>query len=199
VQFAAGVLLVVVTYFTCRFFHVGDRPRPTERVAILAPIDLNQASRAELVQLPGVGEHGADAILAARDRRGGFQSVDDLREVPGIGPARFDDMKHWVHVDTPGRERPPAAGKSSASRAGTRKAPPTTAIDVNRATAAELQKLPGVGPVTANRIIAERERAPFRSVDELRRVAGIGAKTLDKLRPLVTVGPPPDTDVAAAQ
>jgi competence protein ComEA len=108
-------------------------------------------------------------------------------------------MKHWVHVDTPGAAAAPSAGKSSASRSGTKKSPPATVIDVNRASAAELQKLPGVGPAMAGKIVAEREKAPFRSVDELRRVPGIGAKTLDKLRPLVTAGPPPDTDVAAAQ
>jgi len=60
-------------------------------------------------------------------------------------------------------------------------------IDVNRATLTELQKLPGVGPAPAARIIERREVKPFDSVDELRRVKGIGAKILEGMRPVVTV------------
>src|SRR5438445_5410288 len=62
-------------------------------------------------------------------------------------------------------------------------------IDLNRAPAEELQKLPGVGPRLARRILEERAKAPFQAVEELRRVSGIGAKTLEKLRPYVTVRP----------
>jgi competence protein ComEA len=61
------------------------------------------------------------------------------------------------------------------------------AIDLNAATAAELEALPGVGPVTASAIVAWREEnGRFTSVDELQEISGIGPKTLEKLRPLVT-------------
>jgi competence protein ComEA len=69
-----------------------------------------------------------------------------------------------------------------------KKSPPAAPIDLNRATAEELQQLPGVGPVTSQRIVATRAAGPFKTVDELRRVSGIGAKTLEKLRPFITVG-----------
>ena len=59
------------------------------------------------------------------------------------------------------------------------------AIDVNHASAEELQKLPGIRPKMAQRIIDERAKAPFKSVDDLRRVSGIGPKTLEKLRAFV--------------
>jgi competence ComEA-like helix-hairpin-helix protein len=63
-------------------------------------------------------------------------------------------------------------------------------IDVNRAGAAELETLPGIGPVLAARIVAERERrGPFRSVDDLRRVSGIGPVTSRKLAPYLLFGP----------
>jgi competence ComEA-like helix-hairpin-helix protein len=64
-------------------------------------------------------------------------------------------------------------------------------VDVNQATLEDLQLLPGIGPKLAQRIIDEREKKPFANVDDLRRVYGIGAKTLEKLRPYVTVGSPP--------
>ncbi len=60
-------------------------------------------------------------------------------------------------------------------------------VNVNRATLDELQKLPGIGPVLAARIVAFREEhGPFRTVDDLLHVSGIGAKTLAGLRDLVT-------------
>ena len=59
---------------------------------------------------------------------------------------------------------------------------------MNAASLAELQRLPGVGPVLAQRILDTRAVKPFAAVEDLRRVSGIGLKTLDKLRPFVTVG-----------
>jgi competence protein ComEA len=62
-------------------------------------------------------------------------------------------------------------------------------VNVNTASAAQLQRLPRIGPKMAARILAVRAERPFASVDELRRVKGIGAKTLALLRPHVRVGP----------
>ncbi|MCC6677773.1 MAG: helix-hairpin-helix domain-containing protein [Phycisphaerales bacterium] len=61
-------------------------------------------------------------------------------------------------------------------------------INLNTATAAELELLPGIGPGLAQRIIEHREKAGrFRTVAELDKVKGIGPRTIDKLRPLVSV------------
>ena len=57
---------------------------------------------------------------------------------------------------------------------------PTTRVSVNRASAAELEKVPGIGPQLARRIVAYR---PYRSLDELTRVPGIGPRSLERLRP----------------
>ncbi len=62
-------------------------------------------------------------------------------------------------------------------------------IDLNRATAAELDALPGVGPSTAEKIVADREaNGPFRTVEDLKRVSGIGDKKFADLADLVCVG-----------
>lgn len=63
-------------------------------------------------------------------------------------------------------------------------------INLNTATAAELVALPGIGDVTAERIIEFREEhGPFRAVDDLVHVQGISTRTIDQIRDLVTTGP----------
>lgn len=74
-----------------------------------------------------------------------------------------------------------------ADSAGTSR-PDEAAIDVNAAAAEDLQELPGVGPVMAERIVSGR---PYASVNDLGRVEGLGATTLARLRPLVAAGPTP--------
>jgi competence protein ComEA len=61
-------------------------------------------------------------------------------------------------------------------------------ININTATASELELLPGIGPALAGRIVEYRKaHGPFKSVDGLDEVKGIGPRTLEKLRPLVKV------------
>jgi len=61
-------------------------------------------------------------------------------------------------------------------------------IDLNAATAAQLQRLPSIGPKTAARILAYRqEHGSFETLEELQEVAGIGPRTVEKLRSLVVV------------
>lgn len=65
-------------------------------------------------------------------------------------------------------------------------------LDLNAADAQTLERLPRIGPALARRIVEDREaRGPFRAVDDLDRVRGIGPATVSALRPLVTV-PAPD-------
>jgi len=67
---------------------------------------------------------------------------------------------------------------------------PTGVVNVNTATLEQLVLLPGVGPARAQAIIAFREQHPFRRVDELLQIRGIGRVTLDRMRPYVTVDGP---------
>jgi len=62
-------------------------------------------------------------------------------------------------------------------------------IDINSATAAELASLPGIGESKAKAIVEYRTVDPFKSVDDLKKVKGIGEKTLEALRSDITVAP----------
>lgn len=67
-------------------------------------------------------------------------------------------------------------------------------LDLNAANAVELQQLEGIGRTLAQRIVRYRAvHGPFHRIEELRQVSGIGPKTLEKLRPLLRIGPPDNT------
>ena len=67
----------------------------------------------------------------------------------------------------------------------------TRAVDLNHARQQEFERLPGIGPVLAGRIVAYRKtQGPFLDVEQLRRVKGIGKKTLERIRPHVAVMAP---------
>ena len=76
--------------------------------------------------------------------------------------------------------------------ASAEKHPPAKPVDLNAANAKELQELPGVGPVTAQRIIDLRQKSGrFHRVEDLLAVRGISRKKLDAIRPYVTVSSTP--------
>jgi competence protein ComEA len=209
VFFLLGVAVTLLAVHACRGLRWASRPTERERGAFVPyQIDLNRADRAQLLQVPGVGDSLAGRIEAYRRQHGPFESVNDLRHVNGIGPTTLERLRPWLHVPE-GDIALPAESfgmmspllSNPASRSGGTDAEPhgrkpggkknamlTGPINVNRATETELQRLPGIGPRRAQLIIGERVKRPFASIEELRRVPGIGPKTLEKLRPYITVG-----------
>lgn len=100
-------------------------------------------------------------------------------------------------------ERPPLASPSSTEpsdpltqlpeRRPQKFSPQSTKIslDVNRASQQDFERLPGIGPVLAGRIIEYRDaRGGFRDIEQLRRVKGVGKKTFERIRAFVAVVPP---------
>lgn len=205
-QVALGVFLAVLLgLLAYRGYgsHLGARP--TEPAAADL-VDLNAASESELSQVPGVGPKMAQSIVLHRQHSGPFKSVEELRNVRGIGALTFEKVRHRFRAgpiaaaseppapitttsfSSPIAQEPPPPAPKPAPATGVRKVQPgEPPINVNTAPADELQRLPGVGPVMAQAIVAARTAKPFDTVDDLDRVKGIGPKTLDKLRPFVTV------------
>lgn len=80
-------------------------------------------------------------------------------------------------------QRRPVAPAASADEG----ASPGGVVNIQTASAEELQRLPGIGPSKAEAIIAFRDRTPFRRVEDILRVRGIGRATFRRLRPMLSV------------
>jgi len=149
-------------------------------------IDPNTAGEEDLDRLPGVGPAVAGRIVQVRQDHGPFAEPADLLSVPGVGPAilaRITPYLEWPN-------RPPPGGSARPPRPGTDPVDGKPArLDLNRAGPRELERLPGIGPVLAQRILVLRENVGrFRRLEELQSVRGIGSATIERLRPLVIIG-----------
>jgi competence protein ComEA len=93
----------------------------------------------------------------------------------------------------------PLAAQESSRPAPRAQDAATTPVNLNTATAAQLESLPGIGPAMAQRIVEYRQQSGgFKKIEDLMNVRGIGEASFLKLKPLITVTPP-RTDRAAAQ
>ncbi len=161
-------------------------PAPSTPVPTLIVVHVAGA-----VAVPGVQVlNPAARVAEAVDAAGGPAPDADL---DGINLAAPLGDGQRVYVPRLG-EVDPASVPSGAPPSGAAEVPsdaaasPSGPVDVNVATAADLEGLPGIGPATATAIVDDRTRnGPFASVDDLERVSGIGPAKLAALRDLVTV------------
>ena len=165
-------------------------PLDSTQLEVLAPLDTLAPTRIAVhvvgaVQQPGVyhfsvGARGDDALRAA----GGHTNDADLRRV-NLAATLFDGQQFVIprKGEQLATTVPPSGGGLDSEASNT-----PLLVDLNRATVAELDQLPGVGPSTARAIVDHRTRnGPFASVDDLLAVRGIGPAKLAELKPFVRV------------
>ena len=149
------------------------------KAAAKATIDLNKATSDELQELPSVGEVTAKKIIDGRP----YSKVDDLAKA-GVPARVISSIRSQVHVG----EASVAKAKAKMKAADTAEPKAASAkVNLNTANQAALEELPGIGPSHAKAIIEAR---PFKSVDDLDRVKGLGKARIDALRDLVTTTAP---------
>ncbi|WP_251047795.1 helix-hairpin-helix domain-containing protein [Planococcus sp. ISL-109] len=143
-------------------------------IATTVMIDVKGAVKsAGLYELP-LGARVADAIEAA----GGFLPDADSRSI-NLAVIVLDESS--VYVPKAGEETAPVPTTASGGDA-------QPLVDLNTATEAELTELPGIGPAKAAAIIAHRtDNGPFRSIEQLTDVTGIGDKSFEQLKDLIRV------------
>ena len=141
--------------------------------------------RPGVYRLPA-GSRVGDAITAA----GGYGPRVDAARV-GTELNLAAPLTDGQHLAVPSRDDVALGGDTTSSGAGSGSSGGSpgsgSLVDLNRATSAELDALPGIGPVTAAKILAARESAPFAAVQDLLDRKLVGQKTFDGLRDLVTV------------
>ena len=171
------------------------------------PMDLNRATAEDLEAIPGIGPALAQRIIEYRQAHGPFKKVEDLREVSGIGPPNLQKLKPYLVLGSQEAMPPPAGeavittgeplsgtnletqeGRPTGSKSGHKPKSPDRALDPNLASKADLETLPGIGPVMAQRIIDyRRAHGPYKKIADLRKVSGIGWKKLEKMKPYLTI------------
>jgi competence protein ComEA len=186
------ILVLVVTLGGAGLWYVRSLPRPVTIAESISPPSETEAETspspstapvvvdvAGWVRRPGVYEfHEGDRVIDAIGRAGGARHGAELA-VLNLAALLVDGSQ--ILVPRPG-------GTAVSTSTGLPGAPGTALVNVNTATAADLEELPGIGEVLAAAIVTYRtEHGPFASVDQLEDVSGIGPSTLEDIRDLVTV------------
>ncbi|XP_076448703.1 endonuclease/exonuclease/phosphatase family domain-containing protein 1-like [Babylonia areolata] len=161
-------------------------------------VNINLATEEELMTLPGISRSIAANIVDYRRQIGGFRRVEDLALVSGVGADKMSRIRCDITTGlrtTPGsrdsslRGSRGADGESVGERNGRK--PPL--INVNTANIFQLIKIKGVGMSLAENIVIYREKnGPYKSLDDLVKVKGIGAGILSAIRPYLSLDSSPE-------
>ena len=170
--------------------------------SVLAKININTASKEQLMLLSGIGELTAESIIAYREGYGAFKTIEELTFVSGIGIKTFERLMYSISVvganPSPSEIRDSAANTplSSSSADKPNAGAPTFAtqsegsakININTSGLSELQRITKIGPKTAQAIIDYRKtNGLFSTIEDIMSVSGIGAKTYEKIKDQLTV------------
>jgi competence protein ComEA len=183
VALVAGIAVVFALYQA--FDQRSAPPIVIEDAAATLPLVVEMRGE---IEAPGVyelapGARLQDAIAAA----GGLTEEADPSTVNLARRLRDGELITVLALPVPGSTpKVPLADAGDAAKADEARGK----ININTATARELEALPGVGEVIAARIVAYRDQTgPFRSVDDLIHVEGLSDRAIDKIRELVTTAP----------
>jgi len=184
-----GLAIAVVMSLAVNVYLFVALQRSPEVIYVDAPVVVEP----DIVEVPPVTVHISGAVmrpsvytlpagsrvLAVLEAAGGALEGADLERV---NLARTLNDGEQVHIFAQGDQTPPVVSS------GYSVAPSSTTVNINTATQAELETLPGIGPVKAGDIIAYRtQNGPFKTIEDLLGVKGIGTKTFESLESLIRV------------
>ncbi|MEL6674512.1 MAG: helix-hairpin-helix domain-containing protein [Bacteroidota bacterium] len=157
-------------------------------------IDINLADSATWESLPGIGPVLSQRILRYREKTGGFQEVEQLQEVYGLEATVLEALMPRLFVNE--LTAPPP--KVVATRAQPKPVYPS--LDLNTATAEELEQLPGIGKILSQRIVKFRSSIRrFNRVEDLQRVYYLSPETYANIKSYLYVRTPYETETLPDQ
>lgn len=210
--FALTATVLLIAICTPASFAQTPATPASGAVKPAAKVDVNSADIETLETLPGVGPAIAKRIIAGRP----YKTLSDLGNVKGLSAAKLNTMKDSLVFgrtaeastpqapQTPKAAKPPKAPPSEASTASTRsgsatgpasaakstvsRLAPGEQLNINTASAADLDKLPGIGSTKAQAIVDYRnQNGDFKSIEDIEKVKGIKGGTFSKIKPYIKV------------
>jgi competence protein ComEA len=181
-------------------------PAPTKK----GRVDVNSADVDTLQTLPGIGPAMAERIVEGRP----YKNLDDLGRVKGLSQSKLDELKNQVTFGKTTAKQTTGQKKSADSKAqdttststaqkGAKQSPTTSLpptgrtsgtlapgqkININSATAEQLEALPGIGPVKAQAIVDYRKQSGnFKTIEDIKNVSGIKEGEFSKIQDLIKV------------
>jgi comEA protein len=211
--FSLGIAILLAAFATTgSFAQTSAKTNSTPKIT--APVDVNSADLKTLETLPGVGPSIAKKIVDGRP----YKTLADLQKIKGLGKSRVDAMKDLVTfgpatADTstntvaavPAKKpKKPAATTASTSSSSSTPAASSSSgagsshssgglavgekVNINTATAVELDKIPGIGPTKAQAIVDYRtQNGNFTSIEDIQKVKGIKSGVFSKIKDSIKV------------
>lgn len=200
VQACLFLTLITLSFFTsARYFYFdhlfsSQNYLNAEKINCLK-LDLNESALGELAQVPGIGKSIANEIISYRKANGGFNNLDEIEKIKGIGKKTAEKIRPHLLVgifvpkttqEAPRIWIPPGSNPNAGKTGSNGKINHVMEkIDPNLATFEELKKLPGIGDTLAKRIVDKRQEMLFRDENDMQKVSGIGKKTASKITPFL--------------
>ncbi|HZQ47412.1 MAG TPA: helix-hairpin-helix domain-containing protein [Verrucomicrobiae bacterium] len=207
----SGLAVLIAVIFIGAYFISAPTAAQTKKPASATkqnPVDVNSADLKTLETLPGVGPTLAQRIVDGRP----YKNVADLGKVKGLSKSKLAAIKDDVTfgpvatakepaaqpAQTAQSKAPPTAPSAGAGNTGTTPTPtghpsgklaPGQKININKASAQELDALPGIGPAKAQAIVDYRnQNGDFKTIDDIKKVKGIKEGEFSKMKDYITVG-----------
>ncbi len=191
VQQRGLLIFIAMAILVCGFryaFVLSISPTPKQTLPLPPPaitvLDINAVDSSQLDKLPGIGPVLALRILNYRDKIGGFDSVKELKKIYGLSPTSFQKLLPLLCVDS----------LDAKSRTKKKSLPSSKKIDLNTASASQLEALPGIGPVLSKRILRYREAiGGFQDFTDLKKVYQLKEEHYQQALPYLELNTPPAT------